>query len=86
MSVSEKCKNLSGLLFTLRSIHRLCEKSVLQADPHLLLTNGDPDADLDPAIFVSDLSKFFAYYFLKVKVPHLHNFLKIKSREEVTKQ
>jgi hypothetical protein len=53
----------------------------------------DPDAgaDLDPAIFVSDLQdvnkklifskSFFAYYFLKV---HLHQFSKIKSYEEVT--
>jgi hypothetical protein len=37
----------------------------------------DPDADLDPAIFVSDLQdvnkNFFAYYFLKI---HLHHFSK----------
>ncbi len=53
----------------------------------------DPDADPDPAIFVSNLQDvnkkisflcFFAYYFLKV---HLHTyFLKIKSHKEVTKQ
>ncbi len=49
-------------------------------DPYLRLR--DPDADLDPAVFVSDLqdvnifSQFFAYYFLKV---HLHHFSKIKS-------
>jgi hypothetical protein len=46
-----------------------------------------PDADPDPAIFVSDLQdinkKFFAYYFLKV---HLNHFSKIKSHKEVTKQ
>ncbi len=52
------------------------------------------DADPDPDIFVSDLHdvtkklfffspRFFAYYFLKV---HLHNFSKIKSNKEVTKQ
>jgi hypothetical protein len=47
----------------------------------------DPDADLHPAILVSDIQdinkKFFAYYFLKA---HLHHFLKIKSHTEVTKQ
>jgi hypothetical protein len=46
----------------------------------------DPDADPDPAIFVSDLQdvkKFFAYYCLKV---HLHHFSKIKVHKEVTKQ
>jgi hypothetical protein len=52
----------------------------------------DPDADPDPAIFVTDLqgrqeqkkiSKFFANYFLKV---HLHHFSKIKTHKEVTKQ
>ncbi len=52
----------------------------------------DPDADLDPVIFVSDLQGvnnkknfyvFFAYYFLKV---HSHNFLRITSHKEVTKQ
>jgi hypothetical protein len=54
--------------------------------------NPDQDADPDPAIFVIDLKDankklikkiFSAYYFLKV---HLHHFLKIKSRKEVTKQ
>jgi hypothetical protein len=48
------------------------------ADPYLRLM--DPDADPDPAIFVSDLQDvpifFFAYYFLKV---HFHNFSKKKS-------
>jgi hypothetical protein len=48
--------------------------------------------DPDPAIFVIDLQdankkkfkkKISAYYFLKV---HLHNFSKIKSQKEVTKQ
>ncbi len=53
----------------------------------------DPDADLDPAIFVIDLQhankkqifakRFFAYNFLKV---HLHNFSMIKSQKEVTEQ
>jgi hypothetical protein len=46
----------------------------------------DPDADPDPAIFVSDLqdvNKFFAYYILKV---HFHHFSKIKSPKEVKKQ
>jgi hypothetical protein len=53
----------------------------------------DPDADPDPAIFVMDLQfanlklilkkSFTAYYFLKVL---LHNFSKIKSPKEVTKQ
>ncbi len=49
----------------------------------------DPDADPDPAIFVSDLQEankklsFLAYYFLKV---HLHHFSMIKSHKEVTKQ
>jgi hypothetical protein len=35
--------------------------------------DSDPDADLDPAIFVSGLQdvSFFAYYFLKL---HLHYF------------
>jgi hypothetical protein len=50
-----------------------------------------PDADPDPAIFVSDLQddnnkkflRFFAYYSLKV---HLHHFSNIKSHKEVTKQ
>ncbi len=45
----------------------------------------DPDADPDPAIFISDLQdvnkdffsqSFFAYYFLKL---HLRIFSKIKS-------
>ncbi len=57
----------------------------------------DPEADPDPAIFVSDLqdvnkklfffSTFFAYYFLKVHL-HLHYryFSKIKSHTDVTKQ
>jgi hypothetical protein len=53
----------------------------------------DADADPDPAIFVTDLKdankkiiikkSFSAYYFLKV---HFHNFSKIKSQKEVTKQ
>jgi hypothetical protein len=47
----------------------------------------DPDAAPDPAILVSDLQdvnkSFFAYYFLK---RHLHQFSKIKSHKEVTKQ
>jgi hypothetical protein len=49
-----------------------------------------PDADPDPAIFVSDLldvnkklEGFFAYNLLKV---HLHHNSKIKSHKEVTKQ
>jgi hypothetical protein len=37
---------------------------------------------MDPAIFVSDPSSFFAYYFLKV---HLHNLLKIKSMNMLAK-
>jgi hypothetical protein len=41
--------------------------------------DSDPDADPDPAIFVSDL---FAYFILKV---HLHHFSKIKSHKKVTK-
>jgi hypothetical protein len=58
------------------------------ADPYLLLM----DPDVNPAFFVSDLqdvnnyfflSKFFAYYFLKV---HLRHFSRIKSHKEVTKQ
>ncbi len=49
----------------------------------------DPDADPDPAIFVSNLQDVnkkkscFAYYFLKV---HFLNFSKIKSHKEVKKQ
>jgi hypothetical protein len=50
----------------------------------------DPDADPDPAIFVSDLqdikkilSKSFFANFFEV---HLHNFSKIKSHTLVTKQ
>jgi hypothetical protein len=53
----------------------------------------DPDADLDPAIYVNNLPSrrqqnffalsIFAYYFLKV---HLHHFSKIKIHTEVTKQ
>jgi hypothetical protein len=53
----------------------------------------DPDADLDPAIFVIDLQdankklifnkKIFCLLLLKV---HLHHFSKIKSPKEVTKQ
>jgi hypothetical protein len=52
----------------------------------------DPDADPDPAIFITDLQDankkilkkgFSAYYFLK---EHLHQFSKIKSQKEVTKQ
>jgi hypothetical protein len=48
--------------------------------------------DPDTAIFVIDLQdanrklikkSFYAYYFLKV---HLHNFSKIKSQKDVTKQ
>jgi hypothetical protein len=52
----------------------------------------DPDADPDPSIFIIDLQdankkliekkSFPAYYFLKVL---LHNFSKIKSQKEVTK-
>jgi hypothetical protein len=49
----------------------------------------DPDADPDPAVFVSDLQdvnkkyffisqSFFAYYFLKVDLVHLHHFSKDK--------
>jgi hypothetical protein len=48
----------------------------------------DPDAGLDPVIFVSDLQgvnlklfflpSFFAYYFLKV---HLYHFFKDKKSE-----
>jgi hypothetical protein len=43
----------------------------------------DPDADPDPAIFVSGLQhvKFIAYYFLKV-----HHFSQIKSHKEAKKQ
>jgi len=48
----------------------------------------------DPAIFVIDLQEgnkkqiffnvnFYAYYFLKV---HLHDFYKLKSQKEVSKQ
>jgi hypothetical protein len=53
----------------------------------------DPDADPDPAIFITDLQdankelikkiSFSAYFFLKVD---LHHFSKIKSQKEVTKQ
>jgi hypothetical protein len=53
----------------------------------------DPDADPDPAIFIidrQDVNKkiilkngFSAYYFWKV---HLHQFSKIKSQKEFTKQ
>jgi hypothetical protein len=53
----------------------------------------DPDADPDPAIFVTDLQdfnkkviispSFSAYSFSKV---HLHHFSKITSKKEVTKQ
>ncbi len=56
-------------------------------------SDPDPDAVPDPAIFVSGLQdvikklliflSFFAYYFLRI---HLHNFSKIKSHIEVTKQ
>ncbi len=65
----------------------------MTADPCVWLM--DPDADLYPAIFNIDLQdpnkkltlkkSFSAYYFLKVLV-HLHNFSKIKSPKEVTKQ
>ncbi len=50
--------------------------------------DSDPDADLDPTIFVIDLQdanknlileKFFCLL-------HLHHFSKIKSPKEVTKQ
>jgi hypothetical protein len=54
------------------------------ADPYLGLM--DPDADPDPALFVSDIQgvnkSLFAFYFLKV---HLHHFSKTKSHKEVTK-
>ncbi len=59
-------------------------------DPYLWLV--DPDADPDPAIFVSDLKDvkklfffigLFAYYYFKV---HLHHFSMIKSHKEVAKQ
>jgi hypothetical protein len=53
----------------------------------------DQDLDPDPALFAIDLQdgnrktnfkkSFSVYYLLKV---HLHNFLKIKSSKEVTKQ
>jgi hypothetical protein len=54
--------------------------------------NSDPDPTSDPAIFVSDLqdgnlkfiflSKFFAFYFLKL---HFHCFSKKKNHKEVHK-
>jgi hypothetical protein len=62
------------------------------ADPYLWLMDPDLDADLDPAIFISDLQdvnkkifflSLFAYFFWKV---HLHHFLKLKSHKEFTKQ
>ncbi len=53
----------------------------------------DPDADPDPAIFVIELQEankklillknVFCLLLMKV---HLHNFSKIKSQKEVTKQ
>jgi hypothetical protein len=53
----------------------------------------DPDLDPEPAIFIIDLQdaykklillkSFSAYNLLKV---NLHNFSKIKSQKEVTKQ
>ncbi len=58
------------------------------ADPYLYLWLMDPDADLDPVIFVSDLqdvnkNDFFCLlpYLLKV---HLHHFSKIKIHTEVS--
>jgi hypothetical protein len=55
--------------------------------------DSDPDADPDPSTFIIDLQdanrkqfkkkSFPAYYFLKVL---LHQFSKIKSQKEVTKQ
>jgi hypothetical protein len=57
------------------------------------LMDPDPDADADPSTFIIDLQvpnkkqilkkSFPAYYFLKVL---LHQFSKIKSQKEVTKQ
>ena len=54
---------------------------------------SDPDADPDPSIFIIDLQdankktnllkSFPAFYFLKVL---LHQFSKMKSQKEVTKQ
>ncbi len=53
----------------------------------------DPDLDPDPAIFLINLQdankiqiclkSFSAFYFLKL---HLHNFSKIQSKKEDTKQ
>ncbi len=58
-------------------------------DPYLLLkdTYSDQDPAPAPAIFVITFemvtSIFLAYYFSML---HLHNFSKIKSNQEVTKQ
>jgi hypothetical protein len=56
-------------------------------------SDTDPGSDPDPAIFVIDpqdankkiiiLKSFSSYYILKA---HLHNFSKIKSQKEVSKQ
>ncbi len=58
------------------------------SNTYLSLT--DPDRALDPAIFVSDLqdgkkriSKFCCFKPFEL---HLHNFSKVKSHKEVTKQ
>jgi hypothetical protein len=54
----------------------------------------DPDVDLDPAIYVSDLqdikkkkiSKFYSFFYYFFLTVHLHHFSKIKSHAEDTKQ
>jgi hypothetical protein len=73
-------------------IHEILIRIRMQIRIHRpLLRLMDPDADPDPAIFVSDLQdvkkknvlSYFAFYFSKVP---FHNFLKIKRYKEVTKQ
>jgi hypothetical protein len=51
--------------------------------------DSDLDAELDPAIFVSDLQDINKKIFLLIRVlfeVHLHHFSTIKTHKEVTKQ
>ncbi len=71
---------------TVLRIHEILERIRIRGSIPLNNGSGSRFGSLS-CYFVSDLQdankSYFAYYFLKV---HLHHFLMIKSRKEVTKQ